>query len=322
MTNKVALIFGISGQDGGYLSKLLLSKQYIVHGVSRDVETSNFSGLKALNIFDKVKLHSASLIDFNTTFKIIEYVDPDEIYNLSGQSSVGLSFTYPIQTMESITLGVTNILESLKLLNSSSRFYNASSSECFGNTNNKPAHELSPFNPRSPYAVAKVAAHWQVINYRDGYGIFACSGILFNHESPLRSPQFVTRKIISTAVKISLGVEKNLVLGDLSIYRDWGWAPDYVKAMWLMLQQEKPYDYVISTGQAHSLKDFVNEVFLEVNLDWQDYVDFDPILVRPSELKYSCGDSTKANTELGWKANKYMPEIVSSMIDSEKKLQS
>jgi GDPmannose 4,6-dehydratase len=319
--SKTALIFGISGQDGGYLAKFLLSKKYLVHGVSRDIESSNFSSLRALKIFDQVVLHSASLTDFYTTLKVIEKVRPDEIYNLSGQSSVGLSFVQPIEAIESITIGVTNILESLKFLKSTARFYNASSSECFGDTNNKPANENTPFHPKSPYAVAKVAAHWQVVNYREGYKMFACSGILFNHESPLRPPRFVTRKIISTVVRISLGSHERLTLGSLSIYRDWGWAPDYVEAMWLMLQQTMPDDYVIATGQSYSLQDFVRLSFSEVGLNWKDYVDFDSKLCRPSEIKYSCGDITKASIKLGWMTDNTLPSIIKKMIAAEKTLQ-
>ncbi len=321
MKNKIALIFGISGQDGGYLAKFLLSKKYLIHGVSRDIESSNFSSLKVLNILDQVVLHSASLTDFHTIIKVIEKVNPDEIYNLSGQSSVGLSFIQPIETIESITIGVTNILESLRFLKSNAHFYNASSSECFGDTNNKPANEGTPFHPKSPYAIAKVAAHWQVVNYREGYKMFACSGILFNHESPLRPPRFVTRKIISTVVRISLGSHERLTLGSLSIYRDWGWAPDYVEAMWLMLQQTMPDDYVIATGQSYSLQDFVRLSFSEVGLNWKDYVDFDSKLCRPSEIKYSCGDITKASIKLGWMTDNTLPSIIKKMIAAEKTLQ-
>ncbi len=318
---KVALIFGISGQDGGYLAKLLLSKNYHVHGVSRDVDSCVFVSLKALEIFDKVELHSASLTDFHTTINIIEKVKPDEIYNLSGQSSVGLSFIQPIETIESIIIGVTNILEALRFLNSKACFYNASSSECFGDTNNGCGNELTSFNPRSPYAIAKAAAHWQVANYREGYGLYACSGILFNHESPLRAPRFVTRKIISAVVRISMGSKEKLVLGDLSIHRDWGWAPEYVEAMWLMLQQNSPNDYVIATGKTYSLEDFVKFSFLEVGLNWEKFVDCDVKLFRPSEIKYSCGDATKASTQLGWRANYYLPDIIRHMVNAEKTTQ-
>ena len=251
---------------------------------------------------------------------MIESVNPDEIYNLSGQSSVGLSFIQPIETMESIAVGVTNILESLKFLKSDAHFYNASSSECFGDTNNKPANEDTPFQPKSPYAIAKVAAHWQVVNYRQGYKLFACSGILFNHESPLRSTRFVTRKIISTVVRIYFGSKERLILGDLSIYRDWGWAPDYVEAMWLMLQQDQPDDYVIATGQSYSLQDFVKISFSEVGLNWKNYVDSDSDLYRPSEIKYSCGDPTKAKNKLGWATNNMLPNIIKNMIVVEKSM--
>ncbi|TAN57360.1 MAG: GDP-mannose 4,6-dehydratase, partial [Rhodospirillales bacterium] len=230
-----ALIFGVGGQDGAYLSKLLLDKGYDVHGTSRDAELSAFSGLVRLGVRERVRTHSAVLTDFRSVFQVINKVAPDEIYNLAGQSSVALSFEQPAETLESISAGTLNILEALRLTGRHVRFYNAGSSECFGNTGEIPADENTPFRPRSPYAVAKAAAYWQVANYREAYGLFACSGLLFNHESPLRPSRFVTRKIALAALRIADGSKEVLELGNLDIKRDWGWAPEYVDAMWRML---------------------------------------------------------------------------------------
>jgi GDPmannose 4,6-dehydratase len=317
---KVALIFGISGQDGGYLAQFLINKGYSVHGTSRDAEINSFQSLKLLRIQEKVTLHSAILTDFRSILQIIEKVEPHEIYNLSGQSSVGLSFEQPIETTESISIATLNVLEVLRFLKIDSRFYNASSSECFGDTHGHLANEKTPFYPKSPYAIAKAAAHWEVVNYRESYGMHVCSGILFNHESPLRPSRFVTRKIISAAVRIAMGSREHLVLGDLSIKRDWGWAPEYVEAMWLMLQRSEPSDYVIATGRAYSLEDFVINAFTEVGLNWENYVDYNSNLCRPSEIQFSCGDATKAHIDLGWQANIYLPEVISRMIKVEKTL--
>jgi GDPmannose 4,6-dehydratase len=314
---KTALIFGISGQDGAYLAKLLLDRDYAVHGTSRDAEISGFASLASLGIKGHITLHSAVPTDFRSAFQVISRTLPDEIYNLSGQSSVGLSFQQPVETLESITVGTLNILECIRLLGRPIRFYNAGSGECFGDTGGTPATESTPFHPRSPYAVAKSAAFWEVDNYRDSYDLYACSGILFNHESPLRPQRFVTRKVVAAAVRIARGSNEQLVLGDLSIQRDWGWAPEYVEAMWAMLQQEKPEDIVIATGVTHSLGELVDTAFTALGLNWQDHVRTDSSLFRPSEIRSGCGDATKAGTCLGWKARTLMPEVVRRMVKAE-----
>lgn len=314
---KTALIFGISGQDGAYLAKLLLERNYAVHGTSRDAEMSGFSSLATLGIKERITLHSAVPTDFRSTFQVVSRTLPDEIYNLSGQSSVGLSFQQPVETLESIAVGTLNILECIRLLRRPIRFYNAGSGECFGDTGGKPATESTPFHPRSPYAVAKSAAFWEVANYRDSYGLYACSGILFNHESVLRPPRFVTRKVVSAAVRIARGSNEQLMLGDLAIQRDWGWAPEYVEAMAAMLQQEVPEDLVIATGVAHSLEEFVAAAFASLSLDWRDHVRSDSTLFRPSEIRCGFGDASKAATHLGWKARTFMPDVVRRMVSEE-----
>lgn len=314
---KIALIFGISGQDGAYLANLLIERNYSVHGTSRDAEISEFSSLAALGIKERIGLHSAVPTDFRSVFQVISRTAPDEIYNLSGQSSVGLSFQQPVETLESIAVGTLNILECIRLLARPIRFYNASSGECFGDTDGKAANESTQFHPRSPYAVAKSAAFWEVANYRDSYGLFACSGILFNHESPLRPSRFVTRKVISAAARIATGSNEQLVLGDLAIRRDWGWAPEYVEAMWAMLQQEIPEDLVIATGVAHSLEEFVDAAFTALSLNWRDHVRTDASLFRPSEIRCGFGDASKATAHLNWKARTLMPEVVKRMVTAE-----
>lgn len=314
---KVALIFGISGQDGAYLAKLLLENGYVVHGTSRDAEIAGFASLVTLRVKTSIELHSAVLTDFRSVFQVISRTAPDEIYNLSGQSSVGLSFQQPVETLESIAVGTLNILECIRLLGRPIKFYNAGSGECFGDTGDKPANESTPFQPRSPYAVAKSAAFWEVANYRDSYGLYACSGILFNHESPLRPQRFVTRKVVAAAVRIARGSKEQLLLGDLSIRRDWGWAPEYVEAMWAMLQQEEPVDLVIATGVAHSLEKFVSTIFSVLDLNWCDHVRTDTSLFRPSEIRCGFGDASKAAVKLGWKASTLMPEVARRMVIAE-----
>lgn len=316
-SGKTALIFGISGQDGAFLAKLLLEKGYVVHGTSRDAEVASFSSLVALNILDRVTVHSTALTDFRSTLQAIARVQPDEIYNLAGQSSVGLSFQQPVETLESIAAATLNVLEAIRFLGGQVRFYNAGSSECFGDTNGKPACESTPFHPRSPYGVAKAAAFWQVANYRDSYGLFACSGILFNHESLLRPLRFVTRKVAAAAARIANGSSENLTLGDLSVQRDWGWAAEYVEAMWLMLQQSQPDDYVIATGQLNGLADFVAAAFAAVDLDWKDHVHQEQALFRPSEIRSGFGDPGKARHKLGWQARTTMHEVASRMARGE-----
>ncbi|MCR9137400.1 MAG: GDP-mannose 4,6-dehydratase [Alphaproteobacteria bacterium] len=315
--NKSALIFGVSGQDGAYLSELLLQKGYDVHGTSRDSETASFSGLKALGIRDRITVHSTAPNDFRSVVQTISRVSPDEIYNLSGQSSVGLSFQQPVETLESIATGTLNILEAVRFLDCPTRFYNAASSECFGDTGQVGANESTLFRPKSPYAVAKAAAFWSVATYRQSYDLFACSGILFNHESPLRHPRFVTRKIAASVARAALGGKEKLVLGDLSVRRDWGWAPEYVEAMWLMLQQDSPQDIVIATGQVHSLEAFVAAAFGEVGLDWRDFVTQDEAFFRPAEIRSGYGDARHARDVLGWTAKTHMPEVASKMVRIE-----
>ena len=314
---KKALICGVSGQDGSYLARVLLDQDYEVYGTSRDAQVSSFNGLNVLGIKDQVSLESVSLIDFRSVLQAVMKIQPDEIYNLAGQSSVGLSFQQPVETLESIAQGTLNLLEAIRFTGRPIKFYNAGSSECFGDTNQAPADENTPFRPRSPYAVAKAAAFWEVANYREAYGLYACSGMLFNHESPLRPERFVTRKIVAAAVRISAGSPEKLQLGNVTIQRDWGWAPEYVRAMWLMLQQEKPDDYVIATGESHTLEQFVESAFGCVGLNWRDYVVIDPELLRPTDITVGRANPTKALEHLKWQSRYKMPDVVRMMIAAE-----
>jgi GDPmannose 4,6-dehydratase len=314
---KKALICGISGQDGAYLAQLLLSKGYSVYGTSRDAQMSTFSNLQRLGILEKVRLVSMSLSDFRSVLQTLVNVDPDEVYNLAGQSSVGLSFQQPVETLESISIGTLNLLEAIRFTGKPIRFYNAGSAECFGENDGKPSDETTAFRPRSPYAVAKAAAFWQVANYREAYGLFAASGILFNHESPLRPGRFVTRKIVAAACKIATGHQEKLDLGNLAIQRDWGWAPEYVEAMWLMLQQEQADDFVVATGETQSLERFTASVFDFFHLNWQDYVVIDQALFRPTDLVTSKANTDKAKTKLGWQAKYKMADLVRLMVEAE-----
>jgi GDPmannose 4,6-dehydratase len=300
LASKKALIIGVTGQDGAYLAKHLLSKGYQVTGSSRDVMASSFNNLKTVGIRNQVKLISVSINDFRSVFNAIQQADPDEIYNLAGQTSVGLSFDQPVEAIESIAIGTLNILEVIRLLNKPVRFYNAGSSECFGDTGNIPANEQTPFAPRSPYAVAKSTAKWLINSYRESYGLYACTGILFNHESPLRPERFVTQKIIAGAAKIKTGKLDKLQLGNLEISRDWGWAPEYVEVMWLMMQVDQPDDFVVATGRKESLKYFVAKSFEYFDLDWQKYVEIEPSFFRPNEIVSNVGDPAKAIEILGW----------------------
>jgi GDPmannose 4,6-dehydratase len=313
---KKALICGISGQDGAYLAKLLLEKGYEVCGTSRDAQVSSFRNLLRLGIRDRIKFESLVPTDFRSVLQVISKIQPNEIYNLAGQTSVGLSFEQPVETLESIATGTLNFLEAIRFINAPIEFYNAGSSECFGDIGGLPADENTPFRPRSPYAVAKSTAFWQVANYREAYDIFACSGILFNHESPLRPQRFVTQKIISAACNIAKGNQEKLHLGNMSVKRDWGWAPEYVEAMYLMLQQEQPDDYVIATGVSSSLEEFVAEAFNCVGLNWHDHVVTDASLLRPTDLAISQGNPTKAKEKLGWQAKYKMPDVVRMMVEA------
>lgn len=314
---KTAVICGISGQDGAYLARLLLQKGYAVCGTSRDAQVSSFKNLVTLGIRDQVKLESMALGDFRSVLQTLTKIQPDEIYNLAGQSSVGLSFDQPVETLESIATGTLNLLEAIRFLNQPMRFYNAGSSECFGNTQGEAADEMTPFRPRSPYGVAKATAFWEVANYREAYGIFCCSGILFNHESPLRPERFVTRKIVKAAVSIAAGGTEKLRLGNITVARDWGWAPEYVEAMWLMLQQAVPDDYVIATGASYQLEDFIEVIFATLGLDWRDHVETDESLLRPSEIMKGQGNPTKAKDRLGWQAAYQMPDVARMMVEAE-----
>lgn len=312
-----ALICGVSGQDGSYLAQFLLEKGYEVWGTSRDAQASSFGNLAKLGVLDHVKTISMATNDFRSVLQAISLSEPDEIYNLAGQSSVGLSFEQPAETLESIATGTLNLLEVIRFLGSTVRFYNAGSSECFGEVNGLAADEETHFHPRSPYAVAKATAHWLVSNYRVSYGLFACTGVLFNHESPLRPPRFVTRKIIQAAVSISRGNKNKLILGDMEIRRDWGWSPEYVDAMWRMLQADKPEDFVIATGESNSLEDFVATAFSELDLDWHQHVVQDSNLFRPSEIRYNRGNAEKARRILGWEARMRMRDVVREMVRQE-----
>jgi len=314
---KKALICGISGQDGSYLGRFLLNKGYVVHGSSRDAYMTGFGNLDRLGIHSQVSLESMATNDFRSVLQVLMKVQPDEIYNLAGQSSVGLSFEQPVETLESIATGTLNLLEAVRFLSRPIRFYNACSSESFGDTGHVAADETTPFRPRSPYAVAKATAFWEVANYREAYGLFASAGILFSHESPLRPRRLVTKKTVADACRIAAGSKENLALGNISIRRDWGWAPEYVEAMWLMLQQEKPEDFVIATGESHSLEELVETAFASVGLNWRDHVVLDPALLRPADLAAGRGNPAKAREKLGWQARHKMHDVVRMMVKAQ-----
>jgi GDPmannose 4,6-dehydratase len=314
-TTRRALICGISGQDGSYLAQWLLECGYEVWGTSRDAEGSGLGNLHKLGIRDRVRVLSMVPEDFRSVYMALRASHPDEVYYLAGQSSVGLSFELPAETLQSVVLGTLNVLEACRLSDRPVRLYHAGSSECFGDTGGEPADEQTPFRPRSPYAVAKASAFWLVQNYREAYGLYACTGILFNHESPLRPTRFVTQKIISTARRIANGSPERLQLGRLDIARDWGWAPEYVRAMHQMLQQATPVDVVIATGQTHTLESFVDTAFRQLGLNWQDHVDQTTALSRPNELLVSRADPNLAERTLGWRASHGMNEVVAMMLN-------
>jgi GDPmannose 4,6-dehydratase len=316
-TQKKALILGINGQDGAYLAQLLINHGYQVSGTSRDAQVNSFEKLIYLGIREQVCLFSMAANDFRSVLETITKVMPDEIYNLAGQTSVGLSFEQPVQAFESIAVANINLLEVIRFLGRPIKLYNACSSECFGNTIDYIADEETPFHPRSPYAVAKAAAFWEVANYREAYGLYVCSGILFNHESPLRPERFVTQKIISGACRIARGSKEKLQLGNVEIQRDWGWAPEYVEAMWLILQQDKPEDYVIATAETHSLKEFVKEAFLIFNLNWHDHTESLLALLRPTDILVSKGNPAKAKNQLNWQARSKMKDVVRMMVEAK-----
>ncbi|AIE59837.1 GDP-mannose 4,6-dehydratase [Bacillus methanolicus] len=312
---KKALITGITGQDGSYLAELLLEKGYKVYGLRRRTATPNFENIKHLE--NEIEFISGDLRDLTSLTEAVKATKPDEVYNLAAQSFVGDSWRQPIYTSEVTGLGVTNILEAIRLSKRDARFYQASSSEMFGKVVETPQKETTPFYPRSPYGVAKVYGHWITVNYRESYDMYACSGILFNHESPRRGIEFVTRKVTDAVTKIKLGLQDKLHLGNLDAKRDWGFAGDYVEAMWLMLQQEEPDDYVIATGETHTVKELVEIAFQHVGLNYQDYVVQDPQFVRPAEVDILLGDPSKAKHKLGWESKVSFEDLVKMMVDSD-----
>ncbi len=310
-----ALITGITGQDGAYLAEFLLANGYEVHGMVRRSSTENFERIERIK--DRIALHQADLLDQLSIVTILQDIRPQEVYNFAAQSFVPTSWSQPLLTGEFTALGVTRMLEAVRLVDRAIRFYQASSSEMFGNFPAEPQNEQTPFRPRSPYGVAKVYGHWITVNYRESYNIFACSGILFNHESPLRGKEFVTRKVTDAVARIKLGLSRKLPLGNLDAMRDWGFAGDYIKAIWLMLQQDQPDDFVIATGVKHSVRDLVEAAFGYVGLDWREHVEIDPALLRPAEVHTLCGDAAKARRVLGWTPTVSFVELVRMMVDAD-----
>ena len=317
VNNKRVLITGITGQDGAYLAKFLLDKGYEVFGTYRRLSTPNFWRLQYLDIFENVNLIPADLLDAGSIVEAVEISKPDEIYHLAAQSFVGASFEQPVGTGEITGLGTTRVLESIRQISPGIKFYQASSSELYGKGHSSSLTENTPFQPSSPYATAKLYGYWLTKIYREGYNIFACNGILFNHESPLRGLEFVTRKISNSVAKIALGIEKELLLGNLEAKRDWGYAPDYVKSMWLMMQNKEPDDYVIATNEVHSVKEFVKKTFDFVDLDWQEYVKVDKRFLRPLDVNFLQGDYSKAKEKLGWVPKIKFDELVKIMVKDD-----
>ena len=313
---KRALITGITGQDGAYLAELLLGKGYDVHGMVRRASTSRFERIERLR--SRLHLHQADLLDQLSLVNLVQSVRPQEVYNLAAQSFVPTSFIQPLLTAEFTALGVTRMLEAIRLVDRGIRFFQASSSEMFGHVLEEPQQENTPFYPRSPYGAAKAYGHWITVNYRESYGMFACSGIMFNHESPLRGIEFVTRKVTDGVARIKHGLQDQLALGNLSAQRDWGFAGDYVEAMWLMVQAEQADDYVIATGETHSVRDFLDLAFAQVGIDdWTPYVRQDPRFMRPAEVDQLVGDASKARDRLGWKPKVAFPELVAMMVAAD-----
>lgn len=315
MVTKRALITGITGQDGSYLAEFLLDQGYEVVGMVRRSSTINFERIK--HIQDQLEIASGDLLDQASLIDILERYRPHEVYNLAAQSFVQTSWSQPVFTGEVTALGVTRLLDAVRLVDPDIRFYQASSSEMFGKVRAVPQNESTPFYPRSPYGVAKVYGHWITVNYRESYDLFAASGICFNHESPRRGHEFVTRKVARAAARIKYGIDKELHLGNLGAQRDWGYAPDYVRGMWQMLQQDNPEDYVLATGRTHTVQQFVNLAFESVGLDYREYVVQDPRLMRPADVDLLVGDPTKANTNLGWRARTSFSELVNLMVEAE-----
>jgi len=315
---KKALITGITGQDGSYLAEFLLANDYQVIGMVRRTSTITFDRIR--HIQDKIEIVQGDLLDQISMLDILQEWRPHEVYNLAAQSFVPTSWKQPVLTGEFTALGVTRLLDAVRLVDPNIRFYQASSSEMFGKVREVPQTEQTPFYPRSPYGVAKVYAHWITVNYRESYNLFACSGILFNHESPRRGLEFVTHKVTDTVARIKLGIAHELRLGNLNAQRDWGYAGDYVRAMWLMLQQPKPSDYVIATGETHSVRELCEVAFGHVNLDWRDYVVVDERFLRPAEVDQLVGDATKARRQLGWEPDVTFQELIQMMVDADLKI--
>jgi GDPmannose 4,6-dehydratase len=310
-----ALITGITGQDGAYLAGMLLDRGYEVHGMVRRSSTESFERIAGLR--DRVHLHQADLLDQLSIVRLVDEVRPRELYNLAAQSFVPTSFQQPLLTGEFTALGVTRVLEAIRLVDRGIRFYQASSSEMFGSVREEPQTEQTPFHPRSPYGVAKVYGHWITVNFRESYGLYTCSGILFNHESPLRGKEFVTRKITDGVARIKQGLQSELLLGNLEAQRDWGYAADYVEAMWMMMQLDEPDDFIVATGVKHSVREFTELAFAHVGLSWKDHVVVDPLLLRPADVNTLCGDASKAHKVLGWKPKVALAELVAMMVDAD-----
>jgi GDPmannose 4,6-dehydratase len=310
-----ALITGITGQDGSYLAEFLLEKGYEVVGMVRRASTESFERIAHLR--DRIEIREGDLLDQLSLITLLHHVDPQEVYNLAAQSFVPTSWEQPILTSEVTALGATRLLEAIRVVDRSIKFYQASSSEMFGKVRETPQSELTPFHPRSPYGVAKTYAHYLTINYRESYGIFACSGILFNHESPRRGKQFVTRKVTDGVARIRAGRAKELRLGNLDAKRDWGFAGDYVQAMWMMLQQPQADDYVVASGQTHSVRELCEIAFARAGLDWQTYVVVDPVFVRPAEVDLLIGDASKARRVLGWAPKHSFQQLIEMMVDAD-----
>lgn len=319
---KRAVITGITGQDGAYLSQLLLEKGYAVYGVVRDTSRIDTVRLDTLGVTDQIDLVRANLLDQAAVIRLLRTVQPDEVYNLAAQSSVAQSFEHPLSTLQFNGLSTAHLLEAIRLLDLNARFYQASSSEMFGRVTALPITEETTLHPVSPYGISKATAHWTAINYREAFGLYSCSGILFNHESPLRPARFVTKKIVQAAVEIAAGSRQRLALGNVSVQRDWGWAPAYVECMWRMLQQEHARDYVIATGEPRSLRQFVQTAFAHVGLDADEHVDVDPALYRPADIEVIYGDATRARRELGWQYDISFEDLVARLIQGERELAS
>jgi GDPmannose 4,6-dehydratase len=314
-----AFITGITGQDGGYLSKVLLDDGYRVFGLDRRTSTPTTERLQYLEILDRITLLDGDVTDQGSLVRALDAAEPDEVYNLAAQSFVGSSWRQPVLTMEVNGIGAVQMLEAIRLVNPKIRFYQASTSEMFGLTTDPVQSETSQFHPRSPYAIAKLFAHWATINYRESFGLFACAGILFNHESPIRGIEFVSRKITDGVARIKHGVAKSLRMGNLKAKRDWGFAGDYVRAMRLMLQAERPQEYVVATGRSVSVEEFCRMAFAYVGLDWQEYVSVDPEITRPAEVPALCGNASKAKTELGWQPTITLDELIAMMVEADLK---